>query len=110
MLILLTAAALSLAPHSLEPHHDYRLAHGIAPHGSQFEKACLPAHGMIVCANRADAQRRWRISNDDLTPQDNAKGNNVVAMRLPQARSANPIEDGIRPVRPTALATFAIGN
>jgi len=110
MLILLTAAALSLELHSLEPHHDYRLVQGLATHASQFEKACLPSHGMTVCANRADAQRRWRIENDDLTPRDNAKGQNIGAMRLPQLRSANPLEDGIRLVRPSALATFIIGN
>jgi hypothetical protein len=110
MLTLLTAAALSLGPHSLEPHHDYSLAQDLAMQASQFEKACLPSHGMTVCANRADAQRRWRIENDDLTPRDNAKGHNISAMRMPQLRSGNPSEDGIRLVRPTALATFMLGN
>ncbi|CAH0498720.1 hypothetical protein NVSP9465_03814 [Novosphingobium sp. CECT 9465] len=110
MLSLLTAAALSLAPHSLETHHDYRLTHDIAPHVSQQEKGCRPSHGMTVCANRADEQRRWRISNDRLTPQDTAHGQNVNAMRQPQLRSANPVEDGIRSVRPTALANFIIGD
>ncbi len=110
MLSLLTAAALSLAPHSLETHHDYRLAHDIAPDVSQQDKGCRPSHGMTVCANRADAQRRWRISNDRLTPHDTAHGQNVDAMRKPQLRSANPVEDGIRPVRPTTLATFIIGD
>jgi hypothetical protein len=110
MLNLLTAAALSVAPHSLEAHHDFRLAQGIAPHASQFEKTCLPTYGMTVCANRAEAQRRWRIINDDLTPQDKANGQHIAAMRVPQLRSANPVEDGIRPVRPTTLASFAIGN
>ncbi len=110
MLTLLTVAALSLGSHSLEPHHSYSLTQDLTTHASQFEKACIPSYGMTVCANRADAQRRWRIENDDLTPRDNAKGHNVSAMRMPQLRSGNPNEDGIRWVRPTALATFIIGN
>lgn len=110
MLSLLTAAALSLAPHSLETHHDYRLATSNGPQTARFEKACQPGEGVTVCAPRANAPLRWRITTEDLTAQDRAKGHHLAALRTQHAHCANPVEDGLRCVKPTPARTFTLGN
>lgn len=110
MLALLTAAALSLAPHALETHHDYRLATSNGPQAARTEKDCRATEGMVVCANRAKAQLRWRITSDDLDAQDSAKGHHVTALRTQHLRCANPVEDGLRCVKPVPARSFALGN
>lgn len=110
MLVLLTAAALTLAPHSFEKHHDYRLGTSHGPQAARFEKDCQTGKGVTVCAPRAKAQLRWRITSDDLSPQDKATGHHVATLRTQHLRCANPVEDGLRCVKPTPAHSFTLGN
>jgi len=110
MFALLTAAVLSLAPHTLEAHHDYRLTTSNGPQATRVEKDCRATEGMVVCANRAKAHLRWRITSYDLDTQDSAKGHHVTALRTQHLRCANPVEDGLRCIKPTPAHSFTLGN
>lgn len=121
MLALMTAAALSLIPHTLEPHDNYRLVgntgsqaaqlDGVSrPERGRFERDCKPTHGITVCANQANAQLRWRITSNEIGPQDKAAGQHVSALRTQHLHCANPVEDGLRCVKPTPAKSFVLGN
>lgn len=121
MLVLLTAAALSIIPHTLEPHDNYRLAGNNGPQAAKldgisrterdrYERNCKATQGVTVCANQANAQLRWRITSNDLGPQDKAAGQHVSTLRTQHLRCANPVEDGLRCVKPTPATSFVFGN
>lgn len=107
MLILLTAAAfLAGSPASGDSHHGFRLPVDIAVHS---ESRCPPSRGVTVCANRADAHLRWRAVADERAP-DRAGGPHIRSLRVQPARCANPVEDGLRCVKPLAFARINLDD
>lgn len=97
---LIAAGALAGAEPAHDSHHGFRLPTNLT---AIEERRCPTSPGVTVCANRAEAQLRWRVVSDG--PQsDHLPRPHVRSLRLQMARCANPVEDGLRCVKPVAFA------
>ena len=121
-----TALVTTLSPPSLpigpsamaeSAHHSFRLpaelahplnvpASGLTGTGS---KACPPSQGVTVCANRANTNVQFRVPAEDVRPSD-ASGTHLRALRIQPSRCVNPVEEGLRCIRPVPAARIALGN
>ncbi|HQS70520.1 MAG: hypothetical protein B7Y36_07600 [Novosphingobium sp. 28-62-57] len=105
MLTLLVATLIAAGPLAgteagHDSHHGFRLPANMS---AQEDRRCPTSPGVTVCANRAEAQLRWRVVTDG--PQsDHLPRPHVRSLRQPMARCANPVEDGLRCVKPVAFA------
>lgn len=107
MLTLLTAAAISVGSPVLGiGHQDFRLPVDIA---ARSEARCPGASGVTVCAKRADAQLHWRVAQDEAVPTQSSTLH-VRSLRLQPARCANPVDDGLRCIKPVAFARINLDD
>lgn len=111
MFMVLTAASLmAITPvHLPDAHHGFRLTEDMPAAAGTIEKPCPPGAGMTVCANRAKAQMRWRIALPEPAPETLVPAHHH-ALRTQHGRCANPVEEGLRCVRPTPVTRFSLGE
>ncbi len=109
---LIAAAPLAGAEPAQDSHHGFRLPAAMtlpASIAGSGDRRCPTSPGVTVCANRAEAQLRWRVVSEG--PQsDRQPRPHVRSLRQQVARCANPVEDGLRCVKPVAFTSINIDD
>jgi hypothetical protein len=104
MLKMLAAIVLTTgAPEVAQNHHAFRLP---APDQTipTRPQRCSAARQLTVCAPQGDGPRVTGHSTDTAPPRHRA------VLRIAPSRCANPVEDGLRCIRPTTIARINLDN
>ena len=121
-----TALATTLLPASLparvaataeNAHHSFRLTADLAhpldspANGltSTPSKVCPSTDVVTVCANRSSMNLQFRVPASD-NSANSAAGPHLRSLRIQPSRCVNPVEEGLRCIRPVPAARIALGS
>ncbi|MFN3456902.1 MAG: hypothetical protein ACK4Z8_04925 [Novosphingobium sp.] len=121
-----TALATTLLPASLpvsvgataeNAHHSFRLpadlAHPLDSPANSLtgtpSKVCPSTDVVTVCANRSSMNLQFRVPASD-NSANSAAGPHLRSLRIQPSRCVNPVEEGLRCIRPVPSARIALGN
>lgn len=96
-------------------HHSFRLPADLSYDSPKSglsttsTKACPTSQVVTVCANRADRILKLRVPSEDVRTGD-AAGPHLRALRIQPSRCVNPVEEGLRCIRPVPAARISLGN
>lgn len=100
MLAFLTIAAFSIESLTVNAAPlDFRLPHEAV---RSSKPHCQPTNELTVCAPTPDRHTQWRVPSGNLAT-DTVLKQHVRNLRLPVTRCSNPVEDGLRCVKPSPL-------
>lgn len=122
--MLATALATALPPASLpvsaaatveDAHHSFRLpanlAHPLESPASGLtgthSKVCPSTDEVTVCANRSSMNLQFRVPASD-NSANSAAGPHLRSLRIQPSRCVNPVEEGLRCIRPVPAARIAL--
>lgn len=124
--MLATALATTLLPASLlmsgtataeDAHHSFRLPADLAhPLDSPANgltgtpsKVCPSTDVVTVCASRSSTNLRFRVPASE-NSANSAAGHHLRSLRIQPSRCVNPVEEGLRCIRPVPAARIALGG
>jgi hypothetical protein len=96
-------------------HHSFRLPADLSYDGpasglaGTATKVCPTSKVVTVCANRADNNLQLRVTSEDMRASD-AAGPHLRSLRIQPSRCVNPVEEGLRCIRPVPAARITLGN
>lgn len=104
MLKILAAIVLTTGtPHDLESHHDFRLPH-METAAPAADRRCTGNRELTVCAKQGESPRL--ISRE----VNLAQPRHLALLRIAPSHCANPVENGLRCIRPTVFTRFNLDD
>ncbi|MGE8134566.1 hypothetical protein ACQKO5_13220 [Novosphingobium subterraneum] len=105
MLKILAAIAVTTGtPQPLEAHHPYRLPETSSPRPVAHDRRCSSTREVTVCAKRGDGLRLVMDGVEAGPPLHQAQ------LRIAPSRCANPVENGLRCIRPEVFARLNLDD
>lgn len=105
MLKILAAIAVTTGtPQPLDAHHAYRLPETSAPRSVTPDRRCSSTPEVTVCAKRGDGIRLVGTGAEVVPPLHQAQ------LRIAPSRCANPVENGLRCIRPEVFARLNLDD